>query len=159
MSRACPAGGARAGSRSRKEGVEVPCIARELRVSEKSVYQWRRTWRTGGREALRSRGHRRGQRTASVPLRGACAARRSARPRPDTACLRRTSPDGPRHRSRHRSRPRNAKVSNDGVLDDDAVPLVIATLIAAGVPEKRASDVVVDVFAVITAEPGFGDGT
>ncbi|MER5503683.1 MULTISPECIES: winged helix-turn-helix domain-containing protein [unclassified Streptomyces] len=38
------------------EGVEVPCIARELRVSEKSVYQWRRTWRTGGREALRSRG-------------------------------------------------------------------------------------------------------
>lgn len=37
-------------------GVEIPCIARELRVSEKSVYQWRRTWRTGGREALRSRG-------------------------------------------------------------------------------------------------------
>ncbi|MFA3842717.1 transposase [Streptomyces aureus] len=37
-------------------GVEVPCIARELRVSEKSVYQWRRTWRTGGREALHSRG-------------------------------------------------------------------------------------------------------
>lgn len=39
-----------------EEGVEVPCIARELRVSEKSVYQWRRTWRTGGRAALRSRG-------------------------------------------------------------------------------------------------------
>ncbi|WP_331747798.1 winged helix-turn-helix domain-containing protein (plasmid) [Streptomyces sp. NBC_00984] len=38
------------------EGVEVPCIARELRVSEKSVYQWRRTWRTGGREALCSGG-------------------------------------------------------------------------------------------------------
>ncbi|MFF1917393.1 transposase [Streptomyces sp. NPDC058239] len=38
------------------EGVEVPCIARELRVSEKSVYQWRHTWRTGGREALRSKG-------------------------------------------------------------------------------------------------------
>nr|WP_269812547.1 helix-turn-helix domain-containing protein [Streptomyces atratus] len=39
------------------EGMEVPCIVvRELRVSEKSVYQWRRTWRTGGREALRSRG-------------------------------------------------------------------------------------------------------
>ncbi|WP_323185916.1 helix-turn-helix domain-containing protein [Streptomyces sp. NBC_00378] len=38
------------------EGVEVPCIARELRVSEKSVHQWRRTWGTGGREALRSRG-------------------------------------------------------------------------------------------------------
>lgn len=32
---------------------------------------------------------------------------------------------------------------NDGVLDDDVVPLVIATLIVAGVPEKRASDVVV----------------
>ncbi|MFF2199665.1 transposase [Streptomyces sp. NPDC058145] len=39
-----------------EESVEVPCIARELRVSEKSVYQWRRTWRTDGREALRSRG-------------------------------------------------------------------------------------------------------
>jgi transposase len=39
-----------------EEGVEVPCAARELRVSEKSVYQWRRTWRTGGRAALRSRG-------------------------------------------------------------------------------------------------------
>lgn len=32
-----------------EEGAEVPCVARELRVSEKSVYQWRRTWRTGGR--------------------------------------------------------------------------------------------------------------
>ncbi|MEU5647066.1 winged helix-turn-helix domain-containing protein [Streptomyces milbemycinicus] len=39
-----------------EEGVEVPCIARELRVSGKSVYQWRRTWRTGGREVLRSKG-------------------------------------------------------------------------------------------------------
>ncbi|MEV6739040.1 helix-turn-helix domain-containing protein [Streptomyces sp. NPDC051104] len=39
-----------------EECAEVPCIARELRVSEKSVYQWRRAWRTGGREALRSRG-------------------------------------------------------------------------------------------------------
>ncbi|MFD5163645.1 winged helix-turn-helix domain-containing protein [Streptomyces hawaiiensis] len=36
--------------------MEVPCIARELRVSEKSVHRWRRTWRTGGREALRSGG-------------------------------------------------------------------------------------------------------
>ncbi|WRZ96770.1 helix-turn-helix domain containing protein [Streptomyces sp. NBC_00841] len=35
-----------------EEDGEVPCIARELRVSEKSVYQWRRSWRTGGREAL-----------------------------------------------------------------------------------------------------------
>ncbi|MFF4347016.1 hypothetical protein [Streptomyces sp. NPDC001530] len=48
---------------------------------------------------------------------------------------------------------------NDGVLDDDVVPLVIATLIAAGVPEKRASDVVVDVSSAISAKPGFGDGT
>jgi AcrR family transcriptional regulator len=48
---------------------------------------------------------------------------------------------------------------NDGVLDDDVVPLVIATLIAAGVPEKRASDVVMDVSSVINANPGFGDGT
>ncbi|MEV6742620.1 helix-turn-helix domain-containing protein, partial [Streptomyces sp. NPDC051104] len=39
-----------------EECAEVPGIARELRVSEKSVYQWRRAWRTGGREALRSRG-------------------------------------------------------------------------------------------------------
>lgn len=37
-------------------GMEVPCTARELRVSEKSVYQWRRAWRTGGRQALRSGG-------------------------------------------------------------------------------------------------------
>lgn len=35
-----------------EEDGEVPCIARELRVSEKSVYQWRRSWRTGGGEAL-----------------------------------------------------------------------------------------------------------
>ncbi|MER7693248.1 hypothetical protein [Streptomyces sp. NPDC097610] len=48
---------------------------------------------------------------------------------------------------------------NDGVLDDDVVPLVIATLIAAVVPEKRAGDVVVDVSSVINAKPGFGDNT
>jgi transposase-like protein len=35
-----------------EEDGEAPCIARESRVSEKSVYQWRRAWRTGGREAL-----------------------------------------------------------------------------------------------------------
>lgn len=35
-----------------EKDVEVPCIARELRMSGKSVYQWRRSWRTGGREAL-----------------------------------------------------------------------------------------------------------
>jgi transposase len=38
------------------EDVKVPCVARELRVSEKSVYQWRRAWKAGGREALRSQG-------------------------------------------------------------------------------------------------------
>nr|WP_255310791.1 helix-turn-helix domain-containing protein [Streptomyces viridosporus] len=39
-----------------EEGRKVPRIARELRVSEKPVYQWRRSWRTGGRETLRSKG-------------------------------------------------------------------------------------------------------
>jgi transposase len=39
-----------------EEGVEVPSIARELRVSEKSVYQWRRAWESGRREALCSKG-------------------------------------------------------------------------------------------------------
>ena len=31
-------------------------IGRSLRVSTKSVYQWRRAWRAGGQEALASRG-------------------------------------------------------------------------------------------------------
>jgi transposase len=31
-------------------------VARELRVSTKSVYQWRRCWRSGGEAALASRG-------------------------------------------------------------------------------------------------------
>jgi len=31
-------------------------VARSLRVSTKSVYQWRRAWRAGGREALASKG-------------------------------------------------------------------------------------------------------
>ncbi|MFF9222033.1 winged helix-turn-helix domain-containing protein [Streptomyces viridosporus] len=65
----CPdGGGLTAEQRRRREEVrmravdlfeedgKVPCIARELRVSEKSVHQWRRSWRTGGREALRSKG-------------------------------------------------------------------------------------------------------
>lgn len=39
-----------------EEAIEVQRIARELRVSGKSVYQWRRVWRTGGREELRSKG-------------------------------------------------------------------------------------------------------
>ncbi|MFC5673533.1 hypothetical protein [Streptomyces incanus] len=42
------------------------------------------------------------KRDTFVPLRGACAARRSARPRLDTACLRRTSHGGLRHRVRRR---------------------------------------------------------
>ncbi|MEV0295955.1 winged helix-turn-helix domain-containing protein [Nocardia sp. NPDC050710] len=37
-------------------------IAKQLRVSVRSVQQWRRDWRTGGREALRSKG------PASLPL-------------------------------------------------------------------------------------------
>jgi len=41
-----------------EEDVKVPLIAQELRVSEKSVYQWRRAWKAGGREALRSQGPR-----------------------------------------------------------------------------------------------------
>ncbi|MFI5888125.1 helix-turn-helix domain-containing protein [Streptomyces sp. NPDC051554] len=39
-----------------EEKVGVSCIARKLRASEKSVYQWRRTWMTGRREAPHSRG-------------------------------------------------------------------------------------------------------
>ncbi|WP_323180251.1 hypothetical protein [Streptomyces sp. NBC_00201] len=35
--------------------MKVPCIARELRVSEKSVYQLRRAWKAGRREALHSK--------------------------------------------------------------------------------------------------------
>ncbi|WP_323183034.1 helix-turn-helix domain-containing protein [Streptomyces sp. NBC_00078] len=34
-----------------QEGVKVSCIARELRVSEKSIYQWRRVWQSGSRAA------------------------------------------------------------------------------------------------------------
>ncbi|SFG94220.1 hypothetical protein SAMN02787118_13430 [Streptomyces mirabilis] len=49
--------------------------------------------------------------TAFVPLRDACAARRSARPRPDTAYFRATSYNGPCHQVRQRPRRYNAKVS------------------------------------------------
>jgi transposase len=31
-------------------------VAHDLRVSEKSAYQWRRRWRAGGRAALASKG-------------------------------------------------------------------------------------------------------
>ncbi|MFJ5532675.1 helix-turn-helix domain-containing protein [Streptomyces sp. NPDC093261] len=41
-----------------KERVKAPCIARELRVSEKSVYQWRRAWRRAGGRPCAPRGPR-----------------------------------------------------------------------------------------------------
>jgi transposase len=39
-----------------EQGVAVVQVARRLRVTTKSVYQWRRAWRTGGRTALASKG-------------------------------------------------------------------------------------------------------
>ncbi|ANZ13586.1 helix-turn-helix domain-containing protein [Streptomyces noursei] len=38
-----------------EQDVKVSWIAGELRVSEKSVYQWRRAWKAGGCDALRSK--------------------------------------------------------------------------------------------------------
>ncbi|MFF3691020.1 transposase [Streptomyces sp. NPDC002187] len=38
------------------EGVVPPEVARQLRVSSKSAYQWQQAWREGGAEALASRG-------------------------------------------------------------------------------------------------------
>lgn len=61
-------GGLTAEGRARRERVRLQAaemfaqdadpvqIARELRVSTKSVYQWRRAWRAGGEEALASKG-------------------------------------------------------------------------------------------------------
>jgi len=61
-------GGLTAEGRSRRERVrlqaaqlfdqdmDAPQIAGLLRVSTKSVYQWRRAWRAGGEEALASKG-------------------------------------------------------------------------------------------------------
>jgi putative transposase len=61
-------GGLTAGARSRREQVRLEAaemfaqeadarqIARSLRVSTKSVYQWRRAWRAGGDAALASKG-------------------------------------------------------------------------------------------------------
>jgi len=61
-------GGLTAQGRSRREMVRLEAaemfahdadareIARSLRVSTKSVYQWRRAWRAGGEAALASRG-------------------------------------------------------------------------------------------------------
>ena len=39
-----------------EQDVDAGRIARILRVSAKSVYQWRRAWRAGGDAALASRG-------------------------------------------------------------------------------------------------------
>jgi transposase len=39
-----------------EQGVRPPQVARRLRVSAKSAYQWRRRWRTGGDSALTSKG-------------------------------------------------------------------------------------------------------
>jgi len=39
-----------------EHGIEPVRVARALRVSTKSVYQWRRRWRAGGRSALASKG-------------------------------------------------------------------------------------------------------
>lgn len=39
-----------------EQGVRPPLVARRLRVSTKSAYQWRRRWRAGGVAALASRG-------------------------------------------------------------------------------------------------------
>jgi len=61
-------GGLTAEGRARREKVRLQAaemfaqdadpvqIARSLRVSTKSVYQWRRAWRSGGQESLASRG-------------------------------------------------------------------------------------------------------
>ncbi|MET7845806.1 helix-turn-helix domain-containing protein [Streptomyces sp. NPDC005356] len=48
-----------------EEDVKVPCIARELRVSEKSVYLWRYAWELGG-------GKRRGPRATTADCTPAC---------------------------------------------------------------------------------------
>jgi len=39
-----------------EQGVRLVRVARELRVSTKSAYQWRRRWRAGGYAALASAG-------------------------------------------------------------------------------------------------------
>src|SRR5712691_980452 len=39
-----------------EQGIDPVQVARQLRVSAKSVYQWRRRWRAGGPAALASRG-------------------------------------------------------------------------------------------------------
>ncbi len=41
-----------------EQKIKPPEVARRLRVSLKSAYQWHKLWRDGGREALVSRGPR-----------------------------------------------------------------------------------------------------
>ena len=62
-------GGLDAAGRARRETVRLQAaelfeqdvapveVARRLRISANSAYRWRRAWRVGGREALRSKGH------------------------------------------------------------------------------------------------------
>lgn len=61
-------GGLTAAARTRREkvrlqaaemfaaGLAPPQVARQLRVSQKSAYAWRRTWKAGGAQALASQG-------------------------------------------------------------------------------------------------------
>src|SRR4051812_33804956 len=39
-----------------EQKIKAPEVARRLRVSRKSAYEWQQLWRDGGREALASRG-------------------------------------------------------------------------------------------------------
>ncbi len=39
-----------------EQKIKLPEVARRLRVSLQSAYQWHKLWRDGGREALASRG-------------------------------------------------------------------------------------------------------
>jgi transposase len=63
MAAGCPLGGRARREKLRlqaaqmfEQGIEPVQVARCLRVSAKSAYQWRRRWRVGGEAALPSRG-------------------------------------------------------------------------------------------------------
>ncbi|MFF9766308.1 helix-turn-helix domain-containing protein [Streptomyces sp. NPDC014636] len=51
-----PRGGAVGGRRAVRKGIGPPQVARRLRVSRKSAYQWHQAWQEGGAEVLASRG-------------------------------------------------------------------------------------------------------
>ena len=51
-----PREGAAAGRTMFEHDADPVLVAHRLRVSTKSVYQWRRRWRAGGRAALTSKG-------------------------------------------------------------------------------------------------------